>query len=111
MTRLAVIFAVMTCALCSAQDQQQPEGVLIGITNIKEREQHLYSVAMPIIERVAGADSNLVCRIFISKVTHSDCCDPVWLGGDCFRCCDNPNHVVHEQRIRERHYRTYQRRT
>lgn len=89
--RLVTIIFILSTVLFAAQDQQ-PEGVLIGTTDLKE--QHLYAVAPSIVQTVAGSESNLVCRIFISKITKSDCCDPVWVGGDCFRCCDNPNDVV-----------------
>jgi len=93
MMRLTIILVMLGSILCSLR-AQEPEGALIGITDLKVLERHLYVVPFPIVQGVAKAKSNVVSRIFISKVTKSDCCNPISLGGDCFQCCDNPNHVI-----------------
>jgi hypothetical protein len=93
MMRLTIILVMLGSILCSLRAQQPPGG-LIGTTDLKQLEQHLYAVAFPIVQSVAKAKSNLVSRILISKVTKSDCCNPICIGGDCFQCCDNPNHII-----------------
>jgi hypothetical protein len=91
--RFVAVLAIVSSVLRSLS-AQEVEGAFIGTTNREKHEQDLYAVALTIVNEVAKSDSDLVSRIFIFKVTKSDCCNPLSIGGDCFQCCDNPNHVV-----------------
>jgi hypothetical protein len=92
MIRFATMLVVLTGSFCQLLAQESP--VLIGTTNREKHDQHLYAVARSIVDEVAKSQANVVSRIFILQVTKSDCCDPISIGGHCFQCCDNPNHVI-----------------
>lgn len=91
--RIAAILAIVSGALCSLP-AEEVEKALIGTTDREKHEQHLYAVPVPILNEVAKSESDIVSRIFIYKLTKSDCCNPQSIGGNCFQCCDNPNHII-----------------
>jgi hypothetical protein len=90
---LAAILLIISGALSSLPAQERNEA-FIGTTDREKQLQHLYAVPQVIVDEVAKSQSNLVSRIFVFKVTKSDCCNPLSQGGNCFQCCDDPNHVV-----------------
>ena len=87
-----IIGSLLSGFVCLAAAQDSATA-LIGVTT-GNNEYHLFAVSLRIVHKVVASSSNVVSRLFLGKVTHSDCCDPQWKGADCFQCCDSPRHVV-----------------
>jgi hypothetical protein len=92
MIRFTILICVLNIFVCLAPAQES--GVaLIGVTD-QNNQHHLYAVSFSILTKVLASNSNVVCRLFIGEVTHSDCPDSKWSGADCFQCGDKSDNVI-----------------